>query len=297
MNVNNPNINNPNNSNQLGFLGLSNIINTKSKTFTGDRFYVGEGVLKCDNYFISLDSICMVEAGRKQNSLASFILTVIMGIIICVLSLFLCIINVDVGISGIFIGILIIAMGILGIYFIRKANEKIPYSLVIHLNDNSSYAYDSLNKKFVIEVMEVIQSCINDRRGGYNIMMNQGKIEHITNNGGKFIYASDNATVTDSSREQTIINNNSNAGLTAEDWMNLEKYLLIRQQELPKDDKNYKICNNLLAYSHKKDASTIKRYLLAIGKEAVKILFTASTNIVAMQTVRPIINKILSIKE
>lgn len=296
-----------NNSNALqNAFDLSDFANKKNKTISGDRFYVGEGILRCDNYFISLDSICVVELGRRQNSIASLILLILIGIIICVFSLLLCILNILVGISGMLIGILLVALGFLGIYYTRKSNEKIPYSMIIHLSDNSTYAYHCLNKKFILDIMDVIQACINDRRGGYNILMNQGKIERNNNSinignmdnfGGNIIGAGGSNTI--SGNGDNVVNKSvkrNDTGLTAEDWMNLEKFFMMRRKEFPADDKNYKICSNLVACSQRKDVGTMKRYLQTIGNEAVRLIFTASTNVAAMEVVRPIINKILSLK-
>lgn len=161
-------------------------------------------------------------------------------------------------------------------------------------------SFQSLNIEFMHEILDVIQSCINDRRGGYNILLNQGKIERntITNNGGKFNYASDSGTINDSSREETIINNNGSKGLTTEDWINLEKFFIMRQQEFPIGNRNYKICNNLATYTQRRDVGKIKGYLQTIGKEGIRMLLSAGTNVVdavAMETVKPILQKILKL--
>lgn len=289
------------NANNLNSLDMSSILNTKNKTITGDRFYVGEGILKCDNYFISLDSICMVEIGRRQNSASSFILIIILGIILCVFSLLLCSLDAQMGITGIFIGFLVSVGGFLGLNHIRKSNEKIPYSMSIHLSDNSTYFYYSLDKNFILDIMEVIQSCINDRRGGYNILNNEEKIERIDNsihigdnfNGTGDIIGGTGATKNAGNTNTYTTNNN---GILPEDWVNLEKFFMMRQNDFPIGDRNYKICSNLAAYSQRKEAGKIKDYLQKIGREGIKMLFSASTNVAAMETVKPIVQKILSLK-
>ena len=154
--------------NNLISLNTSGLINTKNKTITGERFYVGEGILKCDNYFISLDSICIVEIGRRQKSDSSYISTIIIGIVISIFSLMLFNIDEDAGMTMLYIGGSICIFGALGLFFNRKSNEKIPYSLSIQLNNNYTCTYYSLDKGFILDIMEVIQSCINDRRGVYS---------------------------------------------------------------------------------------------------------------------------------
>lgn len=289
---------NINNSNSLqNALDISGIVNKKNKTITGDKFYVGEGILRCDNYFISLDSVCMVEMGRRQDSVAHYIFMIAIGILLSMIFYPIAALKITFGIYGLTLGVSLVILGILAICFVYKSNEKIPYSITIHLNNNFTCAYYSLDKNFLLKIMDVIQSCINDRRGGYNILMNQGKIEQITNNGGKFYYARDDGTINDSSKEKTVITTtNKETGLTAEDWMNLEEFFMMKRKEFPVDDKNYKICSNLITCSQGKDANTLKKYLQTIGKEAVKTIFASTTDVVSMQIVKPIINKILSLK-
>lgn len=302
------NIKNINNSNSLqNALDISGIVNTKNKTIMGDKFYVGEGILRCDNYFISLDSVCMVEMGRRQNSVARYIFMIAIGILLSMFFYPIAVLKITFGIYGLTLGVSLVILGILAICFVYKSNEKIPYSLSIHLSDNSTYSYHSMDKDFLLDVMNVIQSCINDRKGGYNILMNQGKIErndssinigNMDSFSGNIIGAGGSNTI--SGNGDNIVNKpikGKNTGITAEEWMNLEKYFIMRQNEFAKSDIYYKICGNLATYSQRKDASNIKKYLQTIGKEAVKIIFSVGTNVAAMQIVKPIINKILSLKE
>lgn len=93
-------------------LDMSNIINTRNKTIKGDSFYVGEGILKSGNYFISLDSVCMVEMGRRQNSIGFYVFLIVIGIIICLVPY----------IRG--YGILSIIGGVLGTTLTNIMNQK-----------------------------------------------------------------------------------------------------------------------------------------------------------------------------
>lgn len=291
------------NLNNINSLNMSSIINTKNKTISGDRFYVGEGILKCDNYFISLDSICMVEIGRRQNSALSFIWIIILGITICLLSLLFCALDTDMGITGFFIGIIVCVCGFLGLNHVRKSNEKIPYSMSIHLSDNSTYSYYSLDKNFILDIMEVIQACINDRRGGYNILNNEEKIERIDNsihigdnfNGTGDIIGGTGATKNvDSYNTHTI--NNTNIGLSSDDWIKLEKFFTMRQKEFPMGDRNYKICGNLATYSQRKDEGGLNKYLRTIGSEALKNILSSGTSTITIAAIKSILQKVISNK-
>lgn len=272
-------------------IGTAQMLGNK-RTISGDSFYVGEGVLKCNNYFLSLDSVCVVEMGRNQNPLWYGILFIIAGALLCL-------------IPYMFIaGIIMVIFGIFIMYIIGKINEKIPYSLTIRLSNNMSFTYQSLNRVFMEEIMEVIQSCINDRRGGYNILLNQGKIEHnnnsinISGNNGSIndvIAQSGSKTVGGDSINTTVKQENGDIGLTVEEWEHLERFFMMRQKEFQVNEINYMICGNLLTYSHEKNLEKLKKYLGRIGRETIKTIINVSTNIAATEVVRPIIEKILSL--
>lgn len=131
-------------------------------------------------------------------------------------------------------------------------------------------------------------------------MLNQGTIEYNDNHsinidggvGRDFIAPGANKTSYENSNNH-VNYQQSRAGITTEDWMRLEKYFIMRQQEFSAGDRNYQICSDLITYSQRKDAGKIKGYLQTIGKEAVRMLFTASTNVAALEVVKPIVNKIL----
>lgn len=272
-------------------IGTAQMLGNK-RTISGDSFYVGEGVLKCNNYFLSLDSVCVVEMGRNQNPLWYGILFIIAGALLCL-------------IPYMFIaGIIMVIFGIFIMYIIGKINEKIPYSLTIRLSNNMSFTYQSLNRVFMEEIMEVIQSCINDRRGGYNILLNQGKIEHnnnsinISGNNGSIndvIAQGGSKTVGGDSINTTVKQENGDIGLTVEEWEHLERFFMMRQKEFQVNEINYMICGNLLTYSHEKNLEKLKKYLGRIGRETIKTIINVSTNIAATEVVRPIIEKILSL--
>lgn len=270
--------------------GTAQLLGNK-RTISGDNIFVGEGVLKCNSYFLSLDSICVVEMGRNQNPSWYGILFSIVGVLMCLMPyMFIA-------------GIIMVIFGIFIMYIIGKINEKIPYSLTIRLSNNMSFTYQSLNRVFMEEIMEVIQSCINDRRGGYNILLNQGKIEHnnnsinISGNNGSIndvIAQGGSKTVGRDSINTTGKQENGDIGLTVEEWENLERFFMMRQKEFQVNEINYMICGNLLTYSREKNMEKLKKYLGRIGRETTKTILNVSTNVAATEVVRPIIEKILS---
>lgn len=282
-------------------LNLSDIpgnINTKNKTISGDKFYVGEGILRCNNYFISLDSICMVEIGRRQESAVNYRLLILLGIAFCIISFLVFILDTDLGAGFFVMGIFLAILGFLGLRHNRNTNEKIPYTMSIRLSDNSTYAYHCLDKNFILSVMNVIEFCINNRKGGYYIMHNEEKIEKIDNSihiGDNFSGNGDIIGGTGATKNagNTNITNNNNNAITSDEWIKLEEYFKARQTELPIGERDYKICGHLASYSHLRDTGKIKGYLQRIGTEAIRMLFTTTTNAAMMETVKPIVNKIL----
>lgn len=273
--------------------GTAQLLGNK-RTISGDSSYVGEGVLKCNNYFLSLDSICVVEMGRNQNPSWYGILFIIAGVLMCLIP--------DMLIAG----IITIIFGIFIMYIIGKTNEKIPYSLTIRLSNNMLFTYQNLNKAFMEKIMEVIQSCINDRKGEYHIMLNQGKIEHNNNSiniggsindsninivtqGGSKTISGDNINTINKQQE------NCNKGLTVEEWENLERFFMMCQKEFQVNEINYIVCGNLLTYSHEKNIEKLKKYLGRIGRETIKTILNVSTNVAATEVVCLIIEKILSL--
>ena len=175
--------------------------------------------------------------------------------------------------------------------------------MTIRLNNNMFCTYMNGNKQFIQRIMEKMQECINNRKGEYNFMLNQGRIEYNDNHSIN-IEGNNKGDIIASGAHKTIHENNNNTiyqqqnktGLTVEDWTNLEKFFVLRRQEFSSSDRNYKICNNLVTYTQRKDAGKIKEYLQKIGKEGIMMLLNAGTNAVAMNTIKPILQKILSLK-
>lgn len=275
----------------------------KMKTITGDNFVVSDGILKCHNYFIPLDSITIVEMARLQ--LSPFI-----SIFICSIGLLLSLYNIYLYIQyrvKIPYSFSMFIFGFLLSFLVIYLNTKLPYIMTIRLNNNIFCTYMNKNKKFIQDITIIMQECINNRKGEYKFMLNQGEIKYNNNSinitgdikdsnidiigsGGSKISYGDTSIKHEEKKDYT--------GLTIEDWMNLEKFFILRRQEFSSSDRNYKICNNLATYTQRKDAGKIKEYLKLIGKEGIQMLLNAGTNVVdavAMETVKPILQKILKL--
>lgn len=271
----------------------------KMKVISGDNFVVSNGILQCQNYFIPLDSISIVEMARIQLSPWFFIGIFVMGVVLSMFNTFLYreyYIFFTFATPMLVFGFILSAI----VIFI---NTKLPYTMTIRLNNNMFCTYMNGNKQFIQRIMEKMQECINNRKGEYNFMLNQGRIEYNDNHSIN-IEGNNKGDIIASGAHKTIHENNNNTiyqqqnktGLTVEDWTNLEKFFVLRRQEFSSSDRNYKICNNLVTYTQRKDAGKIKEYLQKIGKEGIMMLLNAGTNAVAMNTIKPILQKILSLK-
>ncbi len=292
------NLKNSNLKNSLNiYISLFDFFKTaKFKLITGENFLVSDGILQFKNYFIPLDAVSMVEMGRIQITSWPFLVILVVGYILYENSMLLQSIG---GLLG--------AIGFVGWIIIVILNIILPYIMIIRLNNNIFCTYMSYKKSFIQEMMIKMQECINNRKGEYNFMLNQGKIEYNDNHsiniggsvGGDFIAAGANKETHENNNNTTINHlQQNNTGLTIEDWMNLEKFFILRRQEFSSSDRNYKICNNLATYTQRKDAGKIKEYLQKIGKEGIRMLLNAGTNVVdavAMETVKPILQKILNL--
>lgn len=276
------------------YISLFDIFKTsKFKKISGENFIVSDGIIQFKNYFIPLDAISMVEMGRLQVSFKPFLILLVFSCFISERSIFYELITR-----------ILLYLGFLGLIITVIVNIVLPYVMTIRLNNDIFCTYMSYKKSFIQEMVDKMQECINNRKGEYNFMLNQGKIIEYNDNhsinigggvGGDVIMTGAKKEIHENSDNVTKYPH-YNSKITPEDWVNLEKFFLMRQQEFSAGDRNYKICNNLVTYSQMKDTGKIKKYLQTIGKEGLRMLFTASTNVAAMETVKPIIQKILSLK-
>lgn len=264
------------------------------KLISGDNFFVSDGILKFKNYFIPLDAVSIVEMGRIQISILPFAIMLVIGSLIPERSFLFEL-----------IGLPLITFGFFSLTIIVAINFILPYTMTIRLNNDNYCVYISYKKNFVRDIMIKMQECINNRKGEYKFMLNKGIIEYNDNHsinieggvGRDFIAPGANKT-THENNNNTIYQQQNKTGLTVEDWTNLYNFFVLRRQEFSSSDRNYKICNNLATYTQRRDAGKIKGYLQTIGKEGVRMLLSASTNVVdavAMETVKPILQKILKL--
>ena len=276
------------------YISMFDIFKTKNiKLISGNNFWVIDKIIKFKNYFIPLDSVSMVEIGRLQISPCPFFALLLAGAIIPERSIFY---------SS--IGFPLIALGFLGLVVIVVINMILPYTMTIRLNNGIFCTYVSYKKDFIQKITEKMQECINNGKGDYNFMLNQGKIVYNDNSinfrgdnnkTGDFISGTGSTkNVRNSDNIHTIYN--TNTGLSSKDWANLEEFFTMRQKEFSMGDRNYKICGHLATYSQRKDESGLNKYLRTIGGEALKSILSSGTSTITIAAIKTILQKVISKK-
>lgn len=287
------------------YLNLFDLFNMqKMKSITGDNFVVRDGILKCHNYFIPLDSITIVEMARIQLSPVIPIVIFIFGLLLSLYNIYLYskyYVKIPYTISILIFGFILSSAVI-------YLNTKLPYTMTIRLNNNIFCTYMNRDKKFIQDITIIMQECINNRKGEYKFMLNQGEIKYNNNSinitgdikdSNIDLISSGGRKISYGETSIKHVEKKDYTGLTGEDWMNLERFFVLKRQEFSNSDRNYEICNDLATYSQRRDAGKIKGYLKTIGKEGIRMLLSAGANVVdavAMETVKPILQKILSLK-
>lgn len=259
-----------------------------------DNFYVGDGILKCENYFVPLDAISYVSLTKKADlSIWSNVALCIMGLLLLILPFAFFRI----------IGFIMIGLGMLGVYLIIRKNKKKEYYLNIRLNNNGLLHFVSGEKEFMQDIMGVMQQCINNRKGVYHIMIGEQKIYNVTDNSigktsaGRDIYGLQSSVV---GRDNTnvVCNGNSNRvnvehALTEKEWEDLEKFFQKKLDQCTPDNKNHKVYNQILSVTKKRDEDALGDIMKRIGKKAIETIVVAGVGEATKNIILPILLKLI----
>ena len=120
------------------------------KVISGDNFVVSNGILQCQNYFIPLDSVSIVQMARIQLSPWFFIGMFTIGIVLSIFNVYLSreyyvyfTLAAPVLIWGLILSAAVIYI-----------NTKLPYTMTIRLNNNMFCTYMNGNKQFIQKIMD-----------------------------------------------------------------------------------------------------------------------------------------------
>lgn len=279
-------------------MDFQKIVNTlgqeQNKSIKTKNFYVGEGILECENYFVPLDAITYVIINQKAD------LSIWCSVFLLIISL--CFLIIPITFFRV-TGFIMMVVEMLSIYLIIKKNQKKEYYLTINLNNNRVLNFVSGNKEFMQDIMNVMKKCINDRKGGYRIMIGEQKIIHLedssvgkVNAGGDIISSTFSTIGRDNVNIKAKGDNNSISDgqkLTEQEWMLLEKFFQQKMQKYTPDDKNYKVYNQILSTTYKRDEESFGDIMKKIGKKAIESVIVTGVGETTKGIILPILLKML----
>lgn len=148
----------------LAAIKLPEGVSGKTQPMSGQTFYIGDGIIRWDNFFIALDHVEIVEKYRmRKETPAGTLLCIVFGGLLLTFSLFL------LEMAKVFFEFLLLGgvLLVVGILLLRQNDEKPrPYILQIKLDSGNRFTILSLGEAFIDEVSATVAKCINDR-GGY----------------------------------------------------------------------------------------------------------------------------------
>ncbi len=269
---------------------------TKNKTMQGENFRLGEGVLECDNFYIVLDSISVVEI-KKTGDIPIF-----MAVVGIILGAFCLLIPWDI---MKYAGCFLILMSIVNMLLTMQRNKTKLHTLKIGINSGKEFTFQNPDIEFLREVMAAIKECINGKKETYFINMEDNRItqnfENVKGNfvtgsnigaGATFMNATDQAQQSGNKVENHV--NENHAGILNDaEWEQLQNFFEARKKEYPLTDENYSSCENLENCAKEKNAEKMKEYIQMIGGAAFKALITAGVSETLKQLIFPLITRIL----
>lgn len=256
-------------------------LNNAQTSVEGENFYVGDGLLCFENYFIPLSALSMVEfTVSKEKPIINYIIMVICGLFLVIFpfSFFRV------------IGLSAILMGVLGIVLMTWLNKNRDYYLSLLLNNGKKLYFKHKDKEFLKNVMTVIRNCINKQNVVNFIDMRQGVIEQNIGDVKEMIFNNINSNNTnngsinigntganifsggENSNFSDIIagDNNEINILTQTEWKQLSDFFEKRKTDFTEEDYKRGICERLERYAKEQKTSKMKSYLKEIGNSVMK---------------------------
>lgn len=267
---------------------------TKNASIHGDNFSISEGTMVFEDYFISLNAIATVELKeQKEQPLLMWIIEMVFGFFLLLIPL---------KIIQVF-GMIILPMGFVTLLLTISNNNKANIYMVVSLVNGRCYTYsfEKKDKEFVRQMYEVIRTCINNRGASYNFMVDENKIVNNIDNSDRSIGKITNSTIGDGNainiggntgvqagRDVNIGSGNTevqtagdviigkgnthNAGLTVEEWNDLETFFTNRKNAFQDNSEIRDICEQILQHIKKKDEKSLKSFIKTCSRAALKTI-------------------------
>lgn len=156
----------------------------KVKAIETDELRIGDNSFSYKKSFVQLSNISqvLISPVPKLKYPLRYIVICVIGILVCLMnaldgtrSIYLSMTDTLFPLAG---AVAAVICGIL-LYRIYTYNKNCGEYLVLNLNSGKNLYFEGNNPRFLIEIMNVIRNCIDDRSLSYVINMNECQIETI----------------------------------------------------------------------------------------------------------------------
>lgn len=135
-----------------------------TKQISGENFYIGDGIIRWDNFFVPLDHVVLVAKYQKQKEISRFaLLAVGFGIFLFLFALLLISISLEMFISVFTLSLTFLFIGG-GVLYYELLHKKRPYYVRIKLSSGDQFYVMNTEEEFIDKVIDVIECCINGKR-------------------------------------------------------------------------------------------------------------------------------------
>ncbi len=140
----------------------------KRSDMKGENYYIGDGIVKWDNFCIQIRNITVTSKSReKKISMTSLIILIIGSFWLLLIPLaFLR-----------FLGTIGILMGALCIWMILRANEKRMFRVTMKMTSGDRFMIEDRREEFIDQILNVIESSMMQDGKSYYITLNSGIIQ------------------------------------------------------------------------------------------------------------------------
>lgn len=267
------------------FIQANAVGGNNKRSISGDHFYIGDGIMRWSNFFVALDHVELVAKYQQQKDAAvgALALMCIGGIALVAVILGFILRSPETVVIFLVLGGALLAGGILLFNYHEKI--QMPYLVQIRLGSGHQITLTSISETFIDEIMRVIEQCINDRNGVYQVLLNEGVIQH-SETGSIYTIGRDampwenvfTAQKEPAAEQEMQVSSGVSCGPGEDEWMRLGKFLIRRIADFTPEQEEYGAIEKLMSITGKRDQEKAKSCLRGMGKEnLVKIFGKAET--------------------
>lgn len=156
----------------------------KVKAIETDELRIGDNSFSYKKSFVQLSNISqvMISPVPKIDYPLRYIVICVIGVLLCIVAALSDAGNRYASVADmVYVLVGVTAVLICGtlLYRIYTYNKNCGEYLVLNLNSGKNLYFEGNNPRFLLEIMNVIRNCIDDRSLSYIINMNECQIETI----------------------------------------------------------------------------------------------------------------------